>query len=820
MTKTLKVKVIAILLMIFTAVGCMFMANTLTAKAEITTSGTTLNLQSFKVVDGASIRLGDGTYEEMGIRFSSELSIDEYYSILEEFTNVEFGTFIMPKRYLESKGAINYENCFGDNAIYYSGETPVAGKTRIHRIVAQPKYMESEGVFYIRGSVINMLTKNLNLEFVGVGYIKAEKAGATYYAFAKDASENTRSVVQVSQNLIDKGGFDSPERLILENYISNFLLDYEQKNEGQAFKTSYKKEFYILNSQNKFVLDESKTEVVENVEIPSNEPLKTVGTEVIPELDGYIALKGLNGQFNEAGNFVKEQRLLKADGSTVFKCYYQEDKGNILFNSSMQNNTFGWSETSSSAGYGTEFTDNWSMSTEKSLHFNDITVQHQLFYGTSLYTFGSTSGVKHAEYMSSDKTKNDEGAGKDGWKMSSLYFPLTDRFSFWAVNTSDKEISIRFMINSGADMQDPVPDVYVKIAPNKVPTKYYLNITKGTGENQVPYKIGTIMTLYMESSNGIYFDNFAWENDLYVDSTTFKATSDNLTVEMGDLKSQLKSTKYSAKELENVAVSNVSVEALSEGVTVPANSLVNNDGNYSFKTVQNNHYQYTATYTVGENQPITAKGYILGYFPNKIADFTKTGEGLDAKYDGIKQNYAIGSGHTAEYWGNGILQMELTLKQPARNVITASIVDFGLDGYALRAHGARTDNNAIVAVKFTKNYVFKNTKEYTTVCFFVYNPTSNVINQKGLWTHKYWVEVKDKDGNVTFDTSKQFSAELGELQPGWNYVEHKLAANDGEYISQLLTLINYTNNNDSEKFEYANSANYKTVLLFDNYAIK
>ena len=816
MTKTLKVKVIAILLMIFTTVGCMFMANTLTAKAEITTSGTTLNLQSFKVVDGASIRLGDGTYEEMGIRFSSELSIDEYYSILEEFTNVEFGTFIMPKRYLESKGAINYENCFGDNAIYYSGETPVAGKTRIHRIVAQPKYMESEEVFHIRGSVINMLTKNLNLEFVGVGYIKAEKAGATYYAFAKDASENTRSVVQVSQNLIDKGGFDSPERLILENYISNFLLDYEQKNEGQAFKTSYKKEFYFLNSQNEFVLDESKTEVVENVEIPSNDPLKTVGTEVIPELDGYIALKGFSGQFNEEGDFVKEQRLLKADGSTVFKCYYQEDKGNILFNSSMQNNTFGWSETSSSAGYGTEFTDNWSMSTEKSLHFNDITVQHQLFYGTSLTISGSkdatTGEYKHAEYMTKEDGKNDEGKGKDGWKMSSLYFPFTDRFSFWAVNTSDKEISIRFMINSGADMQDPVPDVYVKIAPNKVPTKYYLNITKGTGEDQVPYKIGTIMTMYLESSNGIYFDNFAWEIDLYVDSTNFKATSDNMTVEMGDLKGQLKSTKYSDDELKNITVSNVAVKALSEGVTVPANSLVNNSGNYSFTTTKNNHYEYTATYTAEGFDPITAKGYILGYFEDKIADFTKSGEGADATYDGLKKNYVIGTEHSAEYWGNGILNINNTIGT-GRFVITTSIVDFGIDGYAFRTHGSRTDNNAIGVFRLAKNYSF-NTAKYTTVCFFVYNPTNNVINQEGLWDHKYYVVVKDKTGATVKDTSKQTTASLGELQPGWNYVEHKLAANDGEYITQLVTLINYTNNNST------NSANYKTSLLFDFYAFR
>lgn len=183
------------------------------AEAEVTYANKTLTISSFKMAKGASVRISaNNEYQNNGIRFSSTMSPSDYASLTAQFAedDIETGTFIMPYQYY-LKNKFSYENCFGETPKYVWGtETAGEGQLKIQHIEGefyQTKDDNGNDVYQLNGSIVNMLKENLNVQLVGVSYVKATLNDNTYYAFAEsDFEANRRSIVDVSQNGIEEDG--------------------------------------------------------------------------------------------------------------------------------------------------------------------------------------------------------------------------------------------------------------------------------------------------------------------------------------------------------------------------------------------------------------------------------------------------------------------------------------------------------------------------------------------------------------------------------------------------------------------------------------
>ena len=826
MTKSLKVKILAVLLTVLLAMGGLFLANTTRVNASsISTSGSnTLVVTSFVMREGASIRLGDGTgdTEQMGIKFVANLSNSEYQALRVDFKNVKYGVFIMPKAYVTEHGPINYDNCFGESAIYYSGKTPVEGKTRIHNIETLPKYVEEKDYkgFIVQGSIINMKTENLHVELIGVPYIKAELDGQPYYAFAQNAHDNVRTVVQVAQNLLDKNGYNANDPIdgVKQDYVKRFL-EYYETEKGENFKTSYNAEFYLMNSKGEYVLDASKTTKVENVEMSSDIVAQTVVAKDAPAHDGYLALTGLNAKFDQDGQVTYDSKLLKVDGSTTLKFIYQEDKGNMIFNDSMINGNFGWSSPAENSYFN-----GWSMSGNSSFRFSS---EKYLYYGTGLSSTASKNEDGSYKYGT-------ENTGRDGWKLSNIYFPTTtNKISFWYVNYGDSSGNIKIQFNAANDgLERTSNDISRTLGMHREPYKAEIVLDK---------EIGSVNHMIISTSGDVYIDNIAWEKDLYVEQKLVAADKAE-TANLGNLKQNLKSTKYTADELASVEVSNVSAQAISSGTDLEEKvAVVNNNGTYTLTGLESKgYYEYTAKYTLGE-KTVDGKGFVRANSGISVyASFNKYLRDGNVWYEQLKGDYSVYmQDQTAA--DLGLLHMSSADFTYNKNgVINGSIYKMGIDGdgYSLRVYPGRTnwDSNNIFYLAYRQRWANKTAFEFTQaqnmtmVCFFVYNPTAQNINIDGLYKHNYMATIVDADGKAIADKDengdpndgkevrviKSFS--LPELKPGWNYVEHDLVgANVKDFGAVNLTAL--TTRQEYVVTSSVNCLNAPT-LLFDSYAVR
>ena len=813
MTKSLKIKILAVLLTVLLAMGGLFLANTTKVNASVSTGeGNTLIVDSFVVHQGASIRLGDGKEEEMGIKFAAELSKEDYQTLKANYENVQYGMFIMPKSYETDFGIINYDNCFGESRIYYGPEEFQEGVGyKIHNIKTLPKYVEEENGYkgyLVQGSIVKMLTENLNVQLVGVGYIVAEKDNQTYYAFAQNAHDNVRTVVQTAQNMLEKEGFDNEDTTnqIVQGYVSRFLSNYETANGGEKFKTSYNAEFYLMNSKGEYVLDASKTTKVENVEMSAANIAQTVAANTAPAHDGYLALTGLNGAFNDEKEFVYDSKLLKVDGSTTLKFIYQEDKGNIFFNASMINGNFGWS--SPTAG---TISDAWSISGDSSLFFATAG-EPQLYYGTGLSSTASKDTEGNYIY-------GQENTGRNGWKLSNVYFPTTtSKISFWYVNVGTATGSIQLTFNAANDGLDKTTKYTRNLGATKTPRKVEVDIGK---------EIGSINHMIIYCTANVYLDNMAWEKDLYVEQKLDVADAAT-TANLGNLKQNLKSTKYTKSELASVEVSDVTAKAISSGTTALAEDAVTlSNGTYTLTGLEpKGYYEYSAKYTLGE-KTVDGKGFVRANSGISVyASFNKYLRDGKVWYENLKGDYStyLQDQTAADL---GLLHMSSADYTYSKNgVINASIYKMGIDGdgYSLRVYPGRTNwtSGSIFYLAYRNrwanqtSFTYTQAQNMTMVCFFVYNPTAQVVNLDGLYKHSYaYATIVDASGTALSGTTKAFS--LGELQPGWNYVEHDLVG-----ANASLGAANLTGLATRQEYDATSTVTcyYAPTMLFDNYAVR
>ncbi|MFR1982710.1 MAG: hypothetical protein ACLS4Z_02510 [Christensenellaceae bacterium] len=220
--------------------------------------------QTFVMEEGASIRKKADGVDQGGIRFTATISQAHYDEYTQGATKVESGTFILPYAYYTSYGAINEENCFGENNIYYytdeagNDQNKDESRTQYKILNAQgtPRRLAGENAGYeINGSVVDMLDENLNVPYIGVSYLKVTGAGeAISYYFAEiDAAKNVRSAAQVAQNCLLKETADAEDKAVAQAYMDKFI-----KNNPNHV-VSYKETFKVVDETG-VRLDESLTQ--------------------------------------------------------------------------------------------------------------------------------------------------------------------------------------------------------------------------------------------------------------------------------------------------------------------------------------------------------------------------------------------------------------------------------------------------------------------------------------------------------------------------------------------------------------------------------
>lgn len=274
------------------------------------------------MIKGAFVRVPDEDCPKGGLRFTMALSAEEYTAFTENVgeekpvKSVSFGIFIAPGYYHEKFALNAEENVNGSTAKYgwltaeeksagISYADSAAGKAGLYQIINTESSAMSAGkdgendVYVFNGSVVNMFTENMLTEYTCAGYVRYTDADGTHYIFA-DNNDNLRSMTYVAQLAAENG--EDASGVLGDTYIEPFKTE----------KTTYTVNYFIKNSDGKYVKDEMKSGSVES----------TVGASVTidEEIEGYSVV---------AREESKAAGIVYANGKSVFNVYYRDKS--VLF---------------------------------------------------------------------------------------------------------------------------------------------------------------------------------------------------------------------------------------------------------------------------------------------------------------------------------------------------------------------------------------------------------------------------------------------------------------------------------------------------------
>lgn len=219
-----------------------------------------------QMIGGASIRVANEE-ENRGLRFSAKIDKAWYETQENGGYEISGGTFIMPYYYVAQKGSLNEANCFGESAKYKwkNKEGATEGQSTIIHVAGAPYLYTDETdnseYYRLNGSVVKMLNQNLDIDYIGVSYIKLLKEGnATYHFATSDLSANKRSTIQVGQNILLKSSVEN-EKQTATDYLNRYIATYKAAHEGNAPERTIAADVYV-NSSKGYVKSETLSQPV------------------------------------------------------------------------------------------------------------------------------------------------------------------------------------------------------------------------------------------------------------------------------------------------------------------------------------------------------------------------------------------------------------------------------------------------------------------------------------------------------------------------------------------------------------------------------
>ena len=309
--------------------------------ANTTASAASFETGKFQMIDGASVRAGseliggvtgDG---KNGIRFSAEIDVDTYDTLVATNDSVTAGTFIMPYDYIGWYGELTETSLFDeDEATYYwqtegfdTTETDddvydkaTDDRTQIRHVAGKVYKTNSEiqtgttpvTVYRVNGSLVDMLDENLGRSLVGVSYLAATKDGSTTYYFAEtDFAKNQRSIASVSQNILLSDDATNTEETIATDYLETYI------DVNPNLTVDVKADCYKVNEDGFTKVDTIVADTVEINEVADFTKDYTADTTESPTLAGYTYADG------HQKNVLSGK--MKLDGTACYAYYFYED---------------------------------------------------------------------------------------------------------------------------------------------------------------------------------------------------------------------------------------------------------------------------------------------------------------------------------------------------------------------------------------------------------------------------------------------------------------------------------------------------------------
>ena len=231
---------------------------------------------------GAGVRIDESENGNNGIRYTMTVAKEEYEAILaaeESGAEVSFGILLAPADY-HAENPLNEANVFGENAVYdwavknpETGEweyTEGGGKTRImHFVTDYLAWNEDLGAYAFSGSIVKILTENLNREFFATAYTKVTENGEESYYFAAE-NDNARSAAYLAQMAIADTSATAPtpeqKNWLQENYVDavtdkaeTYTVEVYLEQEAGVYELSEEKTFTAEGTLDQTVTAEVKT---------------------------------------------------------------------------------------------------------------------------------------------------------------------------------------------------------------------------------------------------------------------------------------------------------------------------------------------------------------------------------------------------------------------------------------------------------------------------------------------------------------------------------------------------------------------------------
>ncbi|MBQ7369771.1 MAG: hypothetical protein IJW58_02205 [Clostridia bacterium] len=335
MKKTLKKGLLA--LCAVTATLCTSLSvGAIASAGETTVTGKSIDEVTFTMVNGASIRA-----DSFGIRFSATMSEADYTALDAYYEEeIEFGTFIMAANYKTavSKGTFEESHFFGDydadettSSLYtWDGASVSENRVKILQMDSKIYYDEEWQTMRINGSVTSVYDHNLDMDYVGISYIKV----GNEYRLATQG-DNARSVVYVAQLAIEAN-----KKAEDVTAGSSVLTHYTTEVEEAVKTVNYTVNTYLHDEENGAV--KYDTTVVENH--PLNE--KAEVTNIAESINGYtyVASRSTTSGVAYIGD------------KLVLELYYHKKADGVLYDFYDKTEASKISATSATSTY-TEFLD-------------------------------------------------------------------------------------------------------------------------------------------------------------------------------------------------------------------------------------------------------------------------------------------------------------------------------------------------------------------------------------------------------------------------------------------------------------------------------
>ena len=214
----------------------------------------TVDADRFALVDGASVRIKEG---DSGIRFQVEMGsnvYDELTQVTGDVVASKAGMFVVPYAFVGNANAYNgtvgeYETFKQKiDIVFYDSQAEVN------------KIYQNGDYYYANGAVVDMKFENLNLEYIGIGYIATTTEAGTSYEFTPfTEKDNARSIAYVAGGVYAEAEADSTASKILENYIIGALLG-ELETVEVGYDESTEKYIYNLATY------ETAADIVETID--------------------------------------------------------------------------------------------------------------------------------------------------------------------------------------------------------------------------------------------------------------------------------------------------------------------------------------------------------------------------------------------------------------------------------------------------------------------------------------------------------------------------------------------------------------------------